>query len=98
MDEPYTHTTWHVRPDQQDAFVERWRNWVEWSHRAGFRARATLLRDVEHPETFVSFGPWESLDAVRNWRGAPGYQDRVNSLLEVVESWEPRTLERVAEG
>ena len=98
MNETYTHTTWHVHPEREEAFVERWRTWVEWSHRAGFRARAILLRDVEHPETFVSFGPWESMDAVRNWRGAAGYQDRVNSLLEVVESWEPRTLERVAEG
>jgi hypothetical protein len=55
-----------------------------------------LLRDLESPQTFVSFGPWESVAAVRNWRRLPGYGERVARLSEVVESFEPRSFEIAA--
>jgi heme-degrading monooxygenase HmoA len=97
MGTPFTHTTWQVRPGLEDEFVERWREWAEWSHRQGLRAHARLLRDVESPGTFVSFGPWETVAAVRAWRGESGYHERVARLQELVESFEPRTLEQVAE-
>ena len=95
---PFTHTTWKVKPGQEDEFVRRWLDWVEWSHRQGLRAQARLLRDVEHPGTFVSFGPWETIGAVRRWRAEPGYHERVMRLQELVEQFEPRTLEEVAES
>jgi heme-degrading monooxygenase HmoA len=93
--EPYTHTTWVVKPGQEEAFVERWAEWAEWARSEGFRAQALLLRDLDRPRTFVSFGPWESVAAVRHWRGSPGYQERVSRLHDVLESFEPRTLEAV---
>jgi len=93
--EPYTHTTWVVKAGLEDAFIERWLEWVEWSRSEGFRARPLLLRDLDHPQTFVSLGVWESVDAVRHWRGSAGYQTRVARLHEVLESFEPRTLEGV---
>jgi heme-degrading monooxygenase HmoA len=96
METTYTHTTWHVRPGREEEFVERWHEWVDWSRREGFEAQAFLLRDLESPQTFVSLGPWESVAAVRNWRTLPGYEMRVARLSEVVESFEPRTLEIAA--
>jgi hypothetical protein len=62
----------------------------------GLDAPALLLRDVESPETFVSFGQWASAAAVRSWRALEGYQERVARLREVVERFEPRTLEVTA--
>ena len=97
MGTPFTHTTWQVKPGLEDEFVERWREWAEWSHRQGLRAHARLLRDVESPGTFVSFGPWETVAAVRMWRGESGYHERVARLQELVVHFEPRTLEQVAE-
>ena len=84
MGTPFTHTTWQVKPGLEDEFVERWREWAEWSHRQGLRAHARLLRDVESPGTFVSFGPWETIAAVRTWRGESGYHERVAALQELV--------------
>ena len=98
MGTPFTHTTWHVKPGQEDEFVERWLEWAEWSHRQGLRAHARLLRDVESPSTFVSFGPWETIGAVRAWRTEAGYHERVARLQELVVHFEPRTLEQVAES
>ena len=97
MGTPFTHTTWQVKAGLEDEFVERWREWAEWSHRQGLRAHARLLRDVESPGTFVSFGPWETVAAVRMWRGESGYHERVARLQELVVHFEPRTLEQVAE-
>jgi heme-degrading monooxygenase HmoA len=97
MGKTFTHTTWQVKPGLESEFVERWLEWAEWSHRQGLRAHARLLRDVESPGTFVSFGPWETIAAVRTWRGESGYHERVARLQELVERFEPRTLEQVAE-
>ena len=96
MEKPYTHTTWRVRAGSEDEFVRRWSEWVDWSHREGLEAPALLLRDLEKPQAFISFGPWANMAAVRNWRALAGYQERVARLSEVLDSFEPRTLEIVA--
>ncbi|MGZ4339160.1 MAG: antibiotic biosynthesis monooxygenase family protein [Gaiellaceae bacterium] len=96
MADLYTHTSWRVKAGREDEFVARWSEWVDWSHREGLAAPAILLRDLAEPRTFVSFGPWESLSAIRNWRSLAGYQERVARLSEVVESFEPRTFEVAA--
>src|SRR5262245_13680713 len=96
MEKPYTHTTWLVKDEHEADFVELWSEWVEWSHRQGLEAQAMLLRDVENPRAFVSFGRWEGIDAARNWRTLSGYHERVARLGALVERFEPRTLEVVA--
>ena len=98
MARAYTHTSWVVTRGREEEFIERWSEWADWSRREGLAARAMLLRDADNPERFISFGPWESMQAVRTWRGSPGYQERVAKLREVVDSFEPRTLELVAGG
>ena len=92
MEKRYTHTTWRVRAGREDEFVRRWSEWVDWSHREGLEAPALLLRGLENPQAFISFGPC----AVRNWRALAGYQEQVGRLSEVLDSFEPRTLEIVA--
>jgi heme-degrading monooxygenase HmoA len=93
----YTLTVWQVKPGFEDEFVGRWSEWIEWSHRQGLQSEARLLRDIERPTRFVSFGPWETLQAVRSWRRLEGYHERVARLQEVVESFEPETLELIVE-
>ncbi len=97
METLYTHTSWRVKPGREQEFIERWAEWVEWSHREGLYEHALLLRDVESPQTFVSFGRWETVEHVRGWRSQPGYHERVERLREVVDGFEPRTLEVVEE-
>lgn len=97
MPQAYTLTVWRVKPGMEDEFVRRWSEWIEWSHRQGLQADARLLRDVERPGTFTSFGPWATLAAVKSWRALEGYHERVARLQEVLEGFEPHTLELVAE-
>ena len=98
MSQAYTHTTWTVKPGLEDEFVRRWTEWVNWSALQGLSAPAKLLRDVDDPRRFVSYGPWRSIDAARQWRAMPGFHQRISRLQEVVERFEPSTLEQVAES
>jgi len=97
MAQTYTETAWVVKPGQEDEFIRRWQDWAEWAAVQGLTASAKLLRDVERPNRFLSLGPWESMDRVRRWRTAEGFQERIARLQEVLESFEPRTFEQVAE-
>jgi hypothetical protein len=54
------------------------------------RPRATQNR-------FFSFGPWESLEAIEAWRASAGFQERVGDFQELLESFEPYTLDLAAE-
>jgi heme-degrading monooxygenase HmoA len=95
--EIYTQSTWCVKRGLEDEFVRRWEELADWSGLQGLAARAKLLRDTDDPCRFVSFGPWGSMDAVRHWRGAPGFHERVARLQEVLDDFDPRTLELVSE-
>ena len=98
MSQPnYSLTTWIVRPENEDEFVRRWAKFAEWSSAEGLAASAKLLRDVDDPSRFISFGPWETLEAIRRWRALEGFQQHVQALSEVVEDFEPRTLVQVRE-
>jgi hypothetical protein len=37
------------------------------------------------------------MDAVRRWRVAPGFHERIARLHEVLDDFDPRTLELVSE-
>ena len=97
MGEHYSLTTWIVKPGQEAEFVRRWVEFADWSAAQGLSASARLLRDVDGPGRFVSFGPWESLAAIRRWRALPGFQERVKRLEEVLDRFEPATFELIAE-
>jgi len=97
MTVPYSSTTWIVKAGQEDEFVRRWNEFAEWSEGQGLSARAMLFRDLDEPTRFVSFGPWESLQAIARWRTLPGFHEWVAQLNDVLERFEPRTLELVGE-
>ena len=94
MSEAYTHSTWRVKPGLEDEFVRRWEDLAHWSALQGLTSRAKLLRDIDEPSRF---GPWESIESVRRWRAAPGFHGRVARLQEVLDDFDPRTLEVVSE-
>ena len=67
MDELYTTGTWQPYSGRQEAFVEAWTEFAVWtSSRPG--AGTSLTRDTGDPGRFVSFGAWETGEAVRDWK------------------------------
>jgi heme-degrading monooxygenase HmoA len=86
-----------VKPGEEAEFIRRWKDWASWTALQGLTGSAKLMRDVDQPDRFLSFGPWEDIEHARHWRSLEGFQERIGRLQEVVVSFEPRTLEQVAE-
>ncbi len=97
MADTYTHSIWIVKEGQEDEFVRRWHELAELGAQMGLSGSARLLRDADNPRVFVSFGPWQSLERVARWRSSPEFHHRISRLQEVLDSFEPRTLEQIAE-
>jgi heme-degrading monooxygenase HmoA len=45
---------------------------------------------------FVSFAAWESIGAVRAWKSAPEFRERLAHVLQHVDEFEPSELSVVA--
>jgi len=98
MGQPYTLGNWVAKPGREEEFVAAWQELADWTRgEIGENSSAKLLRDVTDPRRFVSFGPWESLEAIDAWRALPGFKEGVSRIRELLESFEPVTLEVVAE-
>ena len=95
---PYTHSTWVVKPGREAEFLRLWQELADWTVTENFAQSAMLLRDVDRPATFVSLGPWHTVEEIERWHESAGFQERVAQLRGVLESWEPRTLELVFEA
>jgi heme-degrading monooxygenase HmoA len=95
---PYSSGVWIAMPGREAEFVAAWREFAEWSlatiEGAGW---AKLLQDRAQSNRFVSYGPWESLEAIDAWRSHPGFAERIGRIREMIEGLEPSTLDAVVE-
>jgi heme-degrading monooxygenase HmoA len=87
-----------VKPGRTEEFIAGWIEFADWtSQNVEGAGRGTLLRDLDDDHRFVSVGPWQSLEAIEEWRGLPGWAERVGKLRDLLVSFEAATLELVAE-
>ena len=90
MSQLYTSGRWTVVPGREDEFVKAWSEMAEWtSAEIPGNSWATLLQHREEPNVFVSFGPWESAEAIAAWRESPGFQEHVGRIRGMLEGFEP---------
>src|SRR3954452_7047348 len=90
----YTCGTWTVIPGREDEFVAIWQDLADWTLREMPGAHwATLVQNQEKPNVFLSFGPWDSVEAIDTWRSSDGFRERVGRLRDLLESFEPGTYE-----
>ena len=95
----YTSGDWHVKPGSEEAFIERWREFAEWTAaNIPGNTFAKLLQDDTDLRHFISFGPWRDHSAVSAWREHPGFKERVGRLQELLDSFVPRTMNVAAES
>lgn len=93
MTEIYTVGTWSVKAGHEEEFVAAWKAMGEATLAEFPHARGTLLRDLENPGRFVSFGPWESVGVVQEWRASTPFQEGVARIRSHVDGFEPGTYE-----
>jgi heme-degrading monooxygenase HmoA len=92
----YTMGRWRPNAGKEDAFVEEWGRFAAWASGVAGAGTLRLARDVRDPGVFVSFGVWESVEAVRGWKSLPAFRERLAHVLEHVEQFEPTELAVVA--
>jgi heme-degrading monooxygenase HmoA len=96
MQEIYTTGKWRPNAGKEDAFVEAWATFAMWASGMPGAGELRLTRDGREREQFVSFGAWESIDAVRAWKIAPDFRERIAHVLQHVDEFEPSELTVVA--
>jgi quinol monooxygenase YgiN len=93
----YTHGRWTVRAGHEDEFVALWRGLAEWSvTHLPEAVGAVLLRDRDHPNLFLSFGPWPSLEAIDDFRGQAQFGAFLAQMRPLLERVETSTLDEAA--
>jgi heme-degrading monooxygenase HmoA len=100
MGQLYTHGRWVVNEGQEAAFQAAWEELAEWTNEnisGAVSGEARLLQDLDDPRVFVSFGPWESLEAIQAWRADAGFQERVGRIRDLLESFEAHTIRTVVQ-
>lgn len=97
MAEIYTVGIWTVKAGREKEFVAAWRALGEATIAEFPAAHGRLLRDVDNPGRFVSFGPWESLETVDAWRASAPFQEGVARIRALLDAFEPGTYELSAE-
>ncbi len=73
MAETYTSGTWIVNAGEEDAFVQEWTAFVRWASEMPGSGTFRLVRDVDQPNHYMSFAPWESFDAQQAWKTLPAF-------------------------
>jgi heme-degrading monooxygenase HmoA len=95
MGDIYTVGIWTVKPGREHEFVRLWSSLGTRTLEDHPGSVGTLLRDRRDPRRFVSFGPWDSLEEVEEWRGSAAFQETVGELGELLEHFEPGTFDLV---
>ncbi len=102
MDGPvyYTLAVWKVKEGREDEFVRAWSDVLV----AGFRSLdhppvwGKLLRSVEDPRLFYSFGPWERKEDILAMRADPRGGGAIAKVAELCDEVTPGVFEEVANG
>jgi heme-degrading monooxygenase HmoA len=92
MSEIGTTGTWRVTPSKEEAFVDAWSEFAAWASSMPGAGTLRLSRDHGDQGRFVSFGIWESDEAVRAWKAAPEFKERIAHVLQHVEDFEATEL------
>ena len=87
----YTLATWIAKPGREHEFAQAWRAMGEATVAEFPNAHGTLIQSRDDPCRFVSFGHWESEEAVTRWRESAAFQEGFARIQDSVERAEPGT-------
>ncbi len=97
INQPYTLGKWVTKVGNEKTFITEWTKFAQWTARnqkgAGI---GYLLQDPEHPRNFISFGAWQSVEAIKAWRDRSEFKAFVIKAKEICEDFQPQSLVLVA--
>jgi heme-degrading monooxygenase HmoA len=93
----FTLGIWTVKNGREGDFVDAWRALADRTKSDFPEETATLLRDRDEPNRFISFGPWESLEQIEQWRSSDTFKQGVGALRAMLDHFEAHTMDIAAE-
>jgi len=97
IDQLYTVGKWVTKPGFEKQFISGWEAFAKWTAvNIPGAGTGSLLQNRERPQEFISFGPWESPEAVKAWRESPEFKKSVSQLREMCEEFQPQSFTLVA--
>jgi len=96
MPDVYTTGSWKPFSGQEEPFVAAWIEFVKWASERPGAGTALLTRDLRDLERFVSLMDWESIEAVRGWKGSAEFKERMSRVQQYIDKFAPTELEVVA--
>lgn len=93
----YTLALWHVKEGREEEFVRAWREdlAVHFLNLPNPPGIGTLIRSVEDPRLFYSFGPWNSLEDIEKMRSDPRTTEVIGKLSALCDEAKPGTFRLV---
>lgn len=97
MAETYTNGIWLAKAGEEDEFVAAWREFASWARTMPGCGTLRLVRDLDQPARFMSFAPWESFEAQRDWKENDEFRERIMRVRRHVDDFTPSTFELVTQ-
>ena len=86
-----------MKNGREGDFVKAWQDLADRTKADFPEETATLLRDRDQPNLFISFGPWEALEQNEQWRSSDTFKRGVGTLRPMLDDFEAHTMDIAAE-
>jgi heme-degrading monooxygenase HmoA len=97
MTETYSSGVWTVKSGEEDAFLADWKEFVSWAAELPGSGEFRLLRDIDLPNRYVSFGSWEDHDAQNAWTQHAEFAERLGRVRAHCDDFTPSSYELAAQ-
>src|SRR6266480_1101545 len=94
----YSTGSWHPYPGHEDAFLDAWQDFANWSCQMPRANLAVLARDLRDPRRFVSLIAWDNLEDIRAWKRSPKFKAHLERVQDHIETFAPTALDVVVYG
>jgi heme-degrading monooxygenase HmoA len=94
--EVYSSGTWKCKEGEEEQFVAAWTEFAKWLGTMPGAGSARLTKDMDNPGHYMSFAPWESIDAMHAWKSAPEFREHMGAVQAHVAEFTPHEMELVA--
>jgi heme-degrading monooxygenase HmoA len=88
--------SWQPFPGQAEPFVSAWEEFGRWAATLDGAGEAILVRDLRVEGRYVSIMGWDSMEAVRAWKGHPEFKERMGRVQAFIDRFSPTETEVVA--
>ncbi|HEX9711019.1 MAG TPA: antibiotic biosynthesis monooxygenase family protein [Actinomycetota bacterium] len=96
MAEPFASGDWHVTSGKEEEFIARWTEFLQWTRKTQpSLTSASLLRDAEDPNHFLSFAEWDDAAARGSWKQSDGFMQHFSACRDLCDDMRGTDCDRV---